>query len=698
MTEQATSTSREEMPTGDDSAGPGGTTPETPFASLDDYLALRRLGGLALSPDGIRLVTTVAERNPEGKRFSTSLWEVDPGGQRPPRRLTRSAPGEAHPAFLSDGRLLFSSRRPDAEAKPDEDSEDRAALWLLPEAGEARQVARRGGDVGDVAVARESGHIAFTASTLPGADTVEDDEKRRQARKDAGVTAILHESHPVRYWDHDLGPDESHVLFSEPAPVGDGRLTVVRDLTPDADGNVGEGLAVSPDGRTVAVEWRVDDGRAAHHGSLAIIDTASGQRRILATDGLWLSDPVFSPDGRSLAYLQETLGDWDTAPKRTLQLLDLVSDETREVLPADSTAWPSHPVFSTDGAFLYFLADEGGRAPVFRLDLGTGAVVRLTASGAYTDLLVSPDGSALFALRSAVDSPPTPVRLDPTREDQEAVTLLGPQAHVPVPGTLTEVRTTAEDGTPLRAWLALPSDSGADAPAPLLLWIHGGPVSSWNAWSWRWNPWLMVARGYAVLLPDPALSTGYGHAFLQRGWGRWGGRPFTDLMTVTDAAIERPEIDRSRVAAMGGSFGGYMANWVATQTDRFRAIVTHASLWHLDAFAGTTDEPSFWHREFGDPLQKQERYLENSPHLRAESIRTPMLVIHGDKDYRVPVGEALRLWYDLGRFSVPAKFLYFPDENHWILTPGHVKVWYETVSAFLAEHVLGEQWRRPDLL
>ena len=698
MTEQATSTSREEAPTGDDSARPGDATPETPFTDLDDYLALRRLGGLALSPDGIRLVTTVEARTPDGKRFSTSLWEIDPGGQRPPRRLTRSAPGEAHPAFLPDGRLLFSSRRPDAEAKPDEDSEDRAALWLLPEAGEARQVARRGGAVGDVAVARDSGHVAFTASTLPGTDTVEDDEKRRQARKDAGVTAILHESHPVRYWDHDLGPDESHVLFSEPAPVGDGRLTAVRDLTPDASGNVGEGLAVSPDGRTVVVEWRVDEGRAAHHGSFAIIDTASGERRILATDGLWLSDPTFSPDGRSLAYLQETLGDWDTAPRRTLQVLDLATDEAREVLPADTTAWPSHPVFSPDGAFLYFLADEGGRAPVFRLDLGSGAVVRLTASGSYTDLVVSPDGSALFALRSGVDSPPAPVRLDPTREEQEAVALLGPQADIPIPGTLTEVRTTAEDGTPLRAWLALPSDAGADAPAPLLLWIHGGPVSSWNGWSWRWNPWLMVARGYAVLLPDPALSTGYGHAFLQRGWGRWGGRPFTDLMTITDAALDRSEIDQSRVAAMGGSFGGYMANWVATQTDRFRAIVTHASLWHLDAFAGTTDEPSFWHREFGDPLQKQERYLENSPHLRAEGIRTPMLVIHGDKDYRVPIGEALRLWYDLGRFSVPAKFLYFPDENHWILTPGHVKVWYETVSAFLAEHVLGKEWRRPDLV
>ena len=698
MTEQAASPSRVGTHPSDTAARPDGSSPATPFHDLDDYLALRRLSGLALSPDGIRLVTTVAERTPDGKRFATSLWEVDPGGQRPPRRLTRSAPGEAHPAFLPDGRLLFSSRRPDAEAKPDEETEDRATLWLLPEAGEARQVARRGGDIGDVVVGRDSGDVAFTASTLPGVATVEDDEKRRQARKDAGVTAILHEGHPVRYWDHDLGPAESHVYFSGPVPVGDGRLTAVTDLTPDAGGRIGDGLALSPDGRTVAFGWRVDEPRAAHHGALALLDSATGEQRLLDVDGQWLSDPAFSPDSRTLVYLQETLGDWDSAPRRNFRLLDLDTDESRQLLPPDTRLWPSSPVFSPDGGFLYFLADEAGHAPVFRLELGTGSIVRLTDSGAYTDLVVSPDGAALYALRSSVDAPPTPVRIDPTLEDQRVVTLLGPQDDVAVPGTLTEVTAVAEDGTPLRAWLALPAGASAATPAPLLLWIHGGPVSSWNAWSWRWNPWLMTARGYAVVLPDPALSTGYGVDFLQRGWGAWGARPFTDLMTATDATLERPEVDRSRTAAMGGSFGGYMANWVATQTDRFRAIVTHASLWHLDAFAGTTDEPSFWHREFGDPLQKQERYLENTPHLRAESIRTPMLVIHGDKDYRVPIGEALRLWNDLGRFSVPAKFLYFPDENHWILTPGHVKVWYQTVEAFLAEHVLDEPWRRPDLL
>ncbi|HWJ84555.1 MAG TPA: prolyl oligopeptidase family serine peptidase, partial [Cellulomonas sp.] len=227
------------------------------------------------------------------------------------------------------------------------------------------------------------------------------------------------------------------------------------------------------------------------------------------------------------------------------------------------------------------------------------------------------------------------------------------------------------------------------------LWIHGGPLGSWNAWSWRWNPWLLVAQGYAVLLPDPALSTGYGQEAIQAGWGAWGAAPYTDLLAITDAVEARDDIDETRTAAMGGSFGGYMANWVAGHTDRFRAIVTHASLWALDQFGPTTDAAFYWAREM-----TAEMAHENSPHRFVDQIVTPMLVVHGDKDYRVPIGEGLRLWYELLSASgSPAddegrsehRFLYFPDENHWVLSPQHAIVWYEVVRAFLARHVLGDQ-------
>ncbi|HEX9338791.1 MAG TPA: alpha/beta fold hydrolase, partial [Pseudonocardiaceae bacterium] len=307
------------------------------------------------------------------------------------------------------------------------------------------------------------------------------------------------------------------------------------------------------------------------------------------------------------------------------------------------------------------------------------------------------DGRWVYALRSAVDSPPTPVRIALVGDSPEVATLSGPAEAVALPGRLDEVTTTAEDGATVRAWLALPHDASADSPAPLLLWVHGGPLSSWNSWSWRWNPWLAVAKGYAVLLPDPALSTGYGTGFVQRGWRGWGGVPYTDLMAITDTTEARADIDSERTAAMGGSYGGYMANWIAGHTKRFAAIVTHASVWAFDQMGPTTDAAWYWYREVDPGLSEA-----NSPNNWADEITTPMLVIHGAKDYRVPLSEGIRLWWDLQSRSAngtsPHKFLYFPDENHWILAPGHVKVWYSTVFAFLAHHVLGKDWERPAML
>jgi dipeptidyl aminopeptidase/acylaminoacyl peptidase len=170
-------------------------------------------------------------------------------------------------------------------------------------------------------------------------------------------------------------------------------------------------------------------------------------------------------------------------------------------------------------------------------------------------------------------------------------------------------------------------------------------------------------------------------------------------MAAVDAALaEREDLDASRTALMGGSYGGYMANWVAGHTERYRAIVTHASLWELRGFHGTTDTGAFWEREMGDPYREPERYTRQSPFEHLAMIRTPMLVIHGEQDFRVPVSEALRLWTDLRRHGVPAKFLYFPDENHWILKPQNSRIWYATVLAFLDEHLLDKSFERPALL
>ncbi len=274
-----------------------------------------------------------------------------------------------------------------------------------------------------------------------------------------------------------------------------------------------------------------------------------------------------------------------------------------------------------------------------------------------------------------------------------------PEAGIAAPGIVERLAARAADGTAIGSWLVLPAGASAEAPAPLVVWVHGGPLGSWSSWHWRWNPHVLAARGYAVLMPDPALSTGYGRAMVARGWNDWGGPPYRDVTAAVDAALaERADLDAGRTALMGGSFGGYMANWVAGQTDRYRAIVTHASLWELRGFHGTTDTGAYWEFEMGDPYREPERYIRQSPFEHLAKIRTPMLVIHGEQDFRVPVSEALRLWTDLRRHGVEGKLLYFPDENHWILKPQNARLWYATVLAFLDEHVLGKAFERPALL
>lgn len=679
------------------------TPPSTPFHDLDAYIALPRTSGLVLAPDGSRLVTAVATLDAKRTRYVTSLWEVDPSGERPARRLTRGAKGEAGAAFTPEGDLLFTAARPDPDGEDDDDP--KPSLWLLPADGaEARLVARRGAGVGGLRVAADAGTVLLVADVLPSATDEKSDDELRKARKDAKVSAILHTGYPVRYWDHDLGPAQPHLLVADvgdevvhPAAGAPDPRLALRDVTTDAGaGLVEQEPAISPDGRTVVTGWNRPLARGDQRVVLVAVDVATGERRTLVDDpDADVFAPVVSPDGQWVAFSRETRSTPHEAPRLQVAVVPLAGGDVR-VLAPQWDRWPHDPVWLPGSDALVVQADDDGRGPLFRLGLDD-SVARLTSDDAtFTDVRVHPDGTVLFANRTSYLAPSHPVRVDLVAAADgpvEATALRGPAPLPALPGRLTEVETTVADGRRVRAWLALPPEASSSDPAPLLLWIHGGPLNSWNAWSWRWNPWLLVAQGYAVLLPDPALSTGYGQEMVQAGWGAWGAAPYTDLMAITDATEQRDDVDATRTAAMGGSFGGYMANWVAGHTDRFRAVVTHASLWALDQFGPTTDASFYWSREMTPEMS-----LASSPHLHVESIRTPMLVVHGDRDYRVPIGEGLRLWWDLlSRSGLPAddegrtahRFLYFPDENHWVLAPQHAVVWYRTVEAFLAEHVLG---------
>lgn len=774
-----------------------------PFTDLEAYVGLPRLTpGLWLSPDGRRLVVPVSSLDEAGSREITALWEVDPEGGRPARRLTLGAVGESAAGFTPSGDLLFVSSR---SGEP--------ALWLLPaDGGEARMLVSPSGGVRGVSVS-STGTVVLGSGRLPSATDDASDRELRAGRADAGVTALLHEEFPVRFWNHDIGPARTR-LFTGRLTDGDLEL---RDLT----GHVGRALddvstwEISPDGRTVVTTWAVAEPGGSQRYTLVAIDVATGERRTLADDAAHeYASPRFSPDGTQVAVIVSRRFTPQSPSDCWLSLIPLGGGEAR-ILAEDWDRRPESVCWTPDGSALLTVADDHGRAPLWRVDVTTGAVTRLTGDhGAYPDARVSPDGQWAYASRAAMDSPRIPVRIDlragaggsggvadgaagglsggfagePSGEladghsgvsagglsggfaagssggsaggisggfagESSAVSgggpsggsavglsggfagesrggsggglsgvsgggsagrisgasadgsaggfeeLPSPVAPLDLPGRLEEVVTTASDGTEIRGWLVLPEHPAEGQPAPLVVLIHGGPVSSAKAWSWRWSPWLFAARGYAVLLPDFALSTGYGVEFIRRGWGQWGGAPYTDLLTLTDAAQARPDIDPHRAAAMGASFGGFMANWIATQTDRFSAIISHASMWNLEQQSQTADLAHFFRREM-----IPETAEASSPHQFADAITTPILITHGVRDYRCPIGEALSLWWALlsrsksEDGSTPHKFLYFPDEDHFTLAPAHVKLWYETILAFADHHVRGLPWRRPELL
>ena len=245
------------------------------------------------------------------------------------------------------------------------------------------------------------------------------------------------------------------------------------------------------------------------------------------------------------------------------------------------------------------------------------------------------------------------------------------------------------DGVDVQYFVMKPTK--VEGNRPVLLWIHGCPIGmTGDAWHWRWNPLLAVARGYTVVQPNPRGSTGFGQDYIQGIWGNvWGDQCYKDLVAVADAIEERPDVDRTRIMAMGGSFGGYMTNWIGTQTARFRCLITHACVTTMAQFTGTTDHPAWWYLEMGgeNPYADPAKFDRYAPIRYVSEWKSPALIIHGEQDYRCPINEGLNLFEALQYHGVPSELLIFPDENHWILKPRNIVAWYEAVLEFIERHM-----------
>ncbi|WP_342746375.1 S9 family peptidase [Streptomyces monashensis] len=638
------------------------------------------------------MIASVQSVNEEGSGHVARFWEVDPHGKGDSRPVVGCVEGDFAPAFAADGTLLFLSGRENADPIGENPDSHDVSLWALSERGEARQIVRHPGGISAFTSAATADVLAYTADLVPGTADIETYAAARREHERAMVTAALYEQTAASAWSAALGPDEPHTFVLRSG--GPAVITGSQGLAGTGD------AALSPDGSLVAYT-QAATGWAPDTNTVVVTDTATGmQQRTFSRPGHQYYRPAFTADGSALVCQRQREETYETEWRVTLVAFDLVSGEESDLLPDfDNWPWPGRAVLSPvpGDATMWFTGDERGHCPVFRRDTD-GTITRLTTSGAYTSLCVTPDGATLFALRSAMDSPPRVVRLDAVTPDQHPVFLDAPGELRSLPGALTEVHAQGDDGFPLRGWLVLPEGASPERPAPLLVVPHGGPQASWSAWTWSWNPWPFAARGYAVLLPDPALSTGYGQRMQERGRGEYGGQPYRDVIALADAALGRADLDATRTAFAGWSYGGYLANRAATSTDRFKAIVSAAAMWNLEALQTDTDMRAYFRKIFGDPRTQRERYVANSPHLDAARMKTPMLIVHGGRDQRVPMGQALSLHSDLVRLGVPVRFLHFPTEGHTVEVPNHIRIMYETVLNFLDHHVLGQEWRRPAML
>ena len=631
-----------------------------PYADVDAYLALPRTVDLLLSPDGARLVAVVTTSDAEGPN-RRALWVLDPRGHARPQRLPGGCSGPS-PVFLPDGRLVMSPAQPPDPTGAPVGSGGSGALAIEP----GHTLALPDGLVPvALAAARCVPRLVVLASPPRGA---------------AG--AVLHATHPTRFWDAELGTSLRLLVLDVPPDAAD---VVWREIPWDESMDLRDAdLAVSADGRTLLVTSLLAESGVSQRRVLGRLDVDTGAHVVLADDGSshW-ERPVLSPDGACIAVVRETRGSPRRPLERHLVLLPTTGASPPRRLVPEWDRWPVEVCWTPDGSSLLVTADDGGHRPLFRVPLDGSAATPVSRwPGHLAAVRPTPEGSLVYALHDTVAAPPEPVAV--RLSDGQRRVLCFDGLRVPTPrGHLADVVTRADDGVTVRGWLLLPA---CDGPHALVTWLHGGPLSSWNAWSWRGNPWPLVARGYAVLLPDPCPSTGYGAQFVARGWGAWGGQPPSDVLALIDAAAARPDIDGNRMALLGGSFGGYLANWLAGRDRRFRAVVSHAGIWDLVQFVATSDLASRWSEELSP-----ERQVDHSPSRYSRGVRPPTLLVHGGRDYRVPVTESLRQWWEVlhraGEDPSPHRFLHFPDENHFVLHPKNSGIWLRTVLGFLDEHL-----------
>ncbi|MBM3752991.1 MAG: S9 family peptidase [Acidobacteria bacterium] len=645
---------------------------------VETLMRIQRISDPQLSPDGKTVAFAAQRVDLAANKKTTQIYNVTLDGSSP--KAVTSEGSNDRPRWSPDSkRLLFVSDRGGS-----------SQVWIMNADGSAqKQVTKLATEASGVLPFPDGKRILFLSEVYPECNDEACNERMLREEKESKSKARVYTSLLYRHWNTYQSKRRSHLMMAD---IGGG---AVKDLTPGRFDvptfSLGgqDGYAISSDSKEVCYVMNGENDQALSTNSeLWTVSPESGEpRKITITAGADVG-PVYSPDGQWLAWRGQKTAGYESDRWR-LFLIQRSSGSVRDLTETldrsvQSISW------SPDSTRLFFTVEDRGRQGIqmFAVNGSGGARSIVSGSATYDDVQLTPDGKTMIYTMQTGSKPVEIFKVHSS--DNKPVPLA--KLNDGVMGGLTlpafeDITVTGAEGAKVHSFVLKPPDFDSKQKYPVLFFIHGGPQGAWHeSWSYRWNPQVFAAAGFVVVMPNPRGSTGYGQKFTDEINNDWGGKVYEDIIATVDHVAAQPWADAGRFAAAGGSYGGYMVNWMLGHTQRFKAFVSHAGVFDLRSMAGETEELWFPMWEFrGMPWDNAESYAKWSPSHYVSEFQTPTLVIHGDLDYRVPVGQGLQLYTALQMKKVPSKLLLFPDEGHWILKPQNSAVWHKHFLDWITE-------------
>jgi dipeptidyl aminopeptidase/acylaminoacyl peptidase len=652
--------------------------------TFDDLIHMHRVGDPTISPDGAWIAYAVSTPDFDANRNAGNLWAVRTSGGDAVQ-LTSSG-HDSSPVWSPDGKTLaFLSSR-----------DGNSQVYLLPmDGGEAREATHLSTGADIVKYSPDGKTIAFTSSVYPDCKDDACNSARDAEKEKSKVKARVYEQLLYRHWTHWSDGKRAH-LFVMPADAS----APPRDLTPGANYDVPpderggpEDINFSPDSTEICFTAVTDKMEAiSTNGDLFLVLVSGGDAKRITSNPGFDGNPVYSPDGKYISYHAQLTAAYESDRWR-IMLYDRQSGKSQSLTDnfdrsAAELAW------SPDSKTIFFTAENETLNPVYSMAAQPGAEPKkLIAESFNSGISLSADGKTMAFTRTSLSMPAEVFAANSDGTNVRQLSHANDAALAKLEMNAPETFWfNGADGIKIQAMIVRPPNFDATKKYPLLVLLHGGPETMWsNAWGYRWNAQVFSAPGYVTLMINRRGSTGYGQKFTDEIAGDWGGKAYSDVMTGVDYTLKKyPFADGTRMAAAGGSYGGYLADWIDTHSGRFKAIISHAGVYDLTSMYAT-EELWFNEHDFpGTPWGNPEAYKKWSASTYAGELgkyKTPTLVVAGENDFRVPYTQSLEFFNTLQREGVPSKLVVFPDEGHWVLKPQNAQLWYKTFQDWLAMYL-----------